>query len=107
MMNNDHHHHQQQQQQHHPQSHLMPQQNGAHYDSNGHVVGRFNSPPPTLAPIQRERLIRRDDSRHSQNPPYIHAQPVGDYHYHQGMGLGHGAWKAESGMRKGLGPALV
>ena len=120
MMNNDHHHHQQQQQQHqhqqqhqqqhHSQSHLLPQHSGNHYHSNGHSAGRFNSPPPTLAPIQGERLIRRDDSRHSQNhstSPYIHSQPVGDYPYHQGMGLGHGAWKADSGMRKGLGAALV
>jgi zinc-finger protein CreA/MIG len=95
----------------HPQSHILSQQNGNHYHSNGHSTGRFNSPPPTLAPIQGERLIRRpDDSRHSQNhhtSPYIHTQAVGDYPYHQGMGLGHGAWKAESGMRKGLGAALV
>lgn len=101
MVNND---HQQQQHPHsHSQSHILPQQNGNNY----HSYGRFDSPPLTLAPIQGERLIRRDDSRHSQNHNYIHAQSVGDYPYHQGMGLGHGAWKAESGMRKGLGAALV
>ena len=106
MMNNHHQQQQQQQHHHHAQSHLMQPQNGTHYHSNG----RFNSPPPTLAPIQGERLIRRDDSRHSQNhntSPYIHSQPVSDYSYHQSLGLGHGAWKAESGMRKGLGAALV
>lgn len=106
MINN----HPHQQQHHHPQPHFLPQQNGNHYHSNGHRNGRFNSPPPTLAPIQGERLMRRDDSRHSQNhstSPYIHAPPVGDYPYHQGMGLGHGAWKGEDGMRKGLGAALV
>ena len=99
MVNNDHH-------QQHPhsqsQSHILSQQNGNHYS-----YGRFDSPPLTLAPIQGERLIRRDDSRHSQNHNYIHAQSVNDYPYHQGMGLGHGAWKAESEMRKGLGAALV
>lgn len=86
----------------HSQPHVLSQQNGNNY----HSYGRFDSPPLTLAPIQGERLIRRDDSRHSQNHNYIHAQSVGDYPY-QGMGLGHGAWKSESGMRKGLGAALV
>ena len=99
MINNDHHH----QQHPHSQSHILSQQNGNnHYNS----YGRFDSPPLTLAPIQGERLLRRDDSRHSQNHNYIHPQSVDDYPY-QGMGLGHGAWKAESGMRKGLGAALV
>ena len=100
MANDD---HQQQHPHSHSQSHIMPQQNGNNY----HSYARFESPPLTLAPIQGERLLRRDDSRHSQNHNYIHAQSVGDYPYHQGMGLGHGAWKAESGMRKGLGAALV
>ena len=97
---------------HHPQSHTAhhhhPILSQQHYHSNGHSTGRFNSPPPTLAPIHGERLVRRlDDSRHHHPSPYIHTQTVGDYSYHQGMGLGHGAWKAESGMRRGIGTALV
>ncbi|KAF8166010.1 hypothetical protein B0H34DRAFT_259043 [Crassisporium funariophilum] len=74
-------------------------------------AGRFDSPPPILAPIQDERLVPRDE-RHSQShssSPYIHhPQPLPtEYPYHQNLGLGHGAWKAESGMRKGVGAALV
>ncbi|KAF8955000.1 hypothetical protein BDZ97DRAFT_1862005 [Flammula alnicola] len=93
----------------------------AHMGSQSHLIhngyanmqggGRFESPPPILAPIQDARLIRRDD-RHSQShnaSPYIHhPQPLPtDYPYHQSLGLGHGAWKGESGMRKGVGTALV
>jgi len=82
-----------------------------HHNYPSHVQNnRFNSPPPTLAPIQDERLIRRDE-RHTQphnTSPYIHhPQPLSEYPYHQSLGLGHGAWKSESGMRKNVGTALV
>ncbi|KAF8957700.1 hypothetical protein BDZ97DRAFT_1844789 [Flammula alnicola] len=92
----------------------------AHMGSQSHLIhngyanmqgrGNFKS-PPILAPIQDARLIRRDDC-HSQShntSPYIHhPQPLlADYPYHQSLGLGHGAWKGESGMRKGVGTALV
>lgn len=63
---------------------------------------RFDSPPPTLAPIQDERLIRRDVERGS--PHIYQPQPMPEYQYHSG--LGHGAWKNEGGLRKGVG-ALV
>lgn len=75
----------------------------------------FDSPPPILAPIQDERVMRRDEQRHSQiqshhsTSPYIHhPQPLPtEYQYHQSLGLGHGAWKSDSGLRsKGVG-ALV
>ncbi|KAF8886957.1 hypothetical protein BD779DRAFT_1528922 [Infundibulicybe gibba] len=84
------------------------------YSPNMSVQGgnRFDSPPPILAPIQGDRLLRREE-RHSQpqshsGSPYLHhPQPLPtDYQYHQSLGLGHGAWKSESGMRKGVG-ALV
>ena len=67
---------------------------------------RFDSPPPTLAPIQDERLIRRDVERgHGGGSPHIYQpQPMPEYQYHSG--LGHGAWKTEGGLRKGIG-ALV
>ena len=84
------------------------------YNSNGvQENGRFDSPPPILAPIQDERFVRRDDHHQQQShtsTPYIHhPQPLTNEYptYHQPMGLGHGAWKAESGMRKGVGAALV
>jgi hypothetical protein len=36
-----------------------------HYHSNGHNTGHLNSPPPTLAPIHGERLVRcLDDDSH-------------------------------------------
>ncbi|PFH50396.1 hypothetical protein AMATHDRAFT_75624 [Amanita thiersii Skay4041] len=77
-----------------------------------HANGRFvDSPPPTLAPIQDERLIRREDRHSTQShapSPYIHhPQPLPtDYPYHQSLSLGTPAWKTESGLRKGIG-ALV
>ncbi|CAA7269791.1 unnamed protein product [Cyclocybe aegerita] len=133
---------------------------GAHHlvqQHNGYgTAGRFESPPPILAPIQDERLVRREEARHHAQQqqhqqqqaqqaqhhhqhhhqqqqqqhhqqqqqqqqaqhhhqhhhaapsPYIHhPQPLPtEYSYHQTMALGHGAWKAESGLRKGVG-ALV
>ncbi|KDR84551.1 hypothetical protein GALMADRAFT_262763 [Galerina marginata CBS 339.88] len=89
------------------QSHIIHQG----YSSNVQSAGRFDSPPPILAPIQDERFIRRDD-RHVQshnNSPYIHhPQPLPtEYPYHQSLGLGHGAWKGDGGMRRGVGTALV
>ncbi|KAF8881161.1 hypothetical protein CPB84DRAFT_1735265 [Gymnopilus junonius] len=73
--------------------------------------GRFESPPPTLAPIQNDRWSRRDE-RHSSHHglPYIHQpQPLSstEYVYHSTLGLGHGAWKGDGSMRKGVGTALV
>ncbi|KAF8627944.1 hypothetical protein AX17_006097 [Amanita inopinata Kibby_2008] len=74
--------------------------------------GRFvDSPPPTLAPIQDERLIRREERHSTQShsaSPYIHhPQPLAtDYPYHQSLSLGHAAWKSDNGLRKGVG-ALV
>ena len=91
------------------QSHMV--HNG--YSSNGvHQSARFDSPPPTLAPIQDERLIRREEARHSHShnaSPYIHhPQPLStEYPYHQSMALGHGAWKADGSMRKGVSATLV
>jgi len=84
-----------------------------HGYSSNHVQdnARFDSPPPTLAPIQDERFIRRDDhhsSSHSTSPYIHHPQPISnDYGYHQSLALGHGAWKTESGLRKGVGAAIV
>lgn len=68
---------------------------------------RFDSPPPTLAPIQDERYIRRDDSHSgSHSHSYLHhSQSLSSdyqYHPHQPIGLGHGGWKSESGMRKSI-----
>ncbi|KAF9529824.1 hypothetical protein CPB83DRAFT_789183 [Crepidotus variabilis] len=84
-----------------PQSHIV--HNG--YTNAVPHASRFNSPPPTLAPIQNERYIRQEEPRHAPShntSPYIHhPQPLSnDYSYHQTMALGHGAWKTE-GMRKG------
>jgi zinc finger protein CreA/MIG len=66
--------------------------------------GRFDSPPPTLAPIQDERYIRREDSHSSHS--YIHhphsLSSDYQYHHHQPIGLGHGGWKPESGIRKSV-----
>ena len=66
--------------------------------------GRFESPPPILAPIQDERYIRREDG-HSGS--YLHHSPAlsSEYQYHnhhQPIGLAHGGWKSESGMRKSI-----
>ncbi|KAF8642781.1 hypothetical protein AX16_009414 [Volvariella volvacea WC 439] len=80
------------------------------YNVHSSNIPRFESPPPVLAPIQDERLIRRADERHqgqasSHSSPYIHhPQPLpNDYPYHPAsMNLSHGAWKSESGMRKGV-----
>ncbi|KIM38610.1 hypothetical protein M413DRAFT_447606 [Hebeloma cylindrosporum] len=72
---------------------------------------RFASPPPILAPIQDDRHMRRDE-RHSQphntSSTYIHhPQPLATDYPYQSLGLGHGAWKGDSGMRKNVGTALV
>ena len=102
---------------------MIPDHSGmgnAHMNSQTHHImhhgyssnvqnNRFDSPPPILAPIQDERHIRRDE-RHAHNTStYIHhPQPLTtDYPYHQSLGLGHGAWKGDSGMRKNVGTALV
>ncbi|KAG5652155.1 hypothetical protein H0H81_006100 [Sphagnurus paluster] len=81
-----------------------------------HYPARFDSPPPVLAPIQESaRFVRRDDRSPGGYLPHHHQQSLGgDYgyhhtqqqHQHQPMALSHGAWKTESGMRKGVG-ALV
>jgi len=94
---------------------------------------RFSSPPPTLAPIQDERVMRGDSSlrssvafqgthpqqhrhhhSHSATSYLHHSQPLAtDYPYHSTIGIGHGhahghtVWKMDGGLRsKGLG-ALV
>lgn len=110
----------------HAYQHQSGMMNGQHLGSQPHLVhpsyspisvqgGRFDSPPPVLAPIQDERHMRRDERHahaqahaHAHASPYIHhPQPLPtDYQYHQSLGLSHGAWKTESGMRKGVG-ALV
>ncbi|KAM6496486.1 hypothetical protein JOM56_009192 [Amanita muscaria] len=94
----------------HP-NHVYHQHNGAHPQSSSGAMGlggsRFvDSPPPTLAPIQDERYIRRDD-RHSHShtsSPYIHhPQPLAsEYPYHQSLGLTTAAWKSDHAMRKAL-----
>ncbi|KAF5369704.1 hypothetical protein D9615_010171 [Tricholomella constricta] len=89
----------QQQQQHHGYSSMGVQQN----------PGRFDSPPPTLAPIQEHRYLRREDSGRHASQSYLQHTMTTDYqyhHHHQSMALSHGAWKSEGGMRKGVG-ALV
>ncbi|KAF8179195.1 hypothetical protein BJ912DRAFT_982854 [Pholiota molesta] len=77
---------------------------------------RFASPPPILAPIQDVRVIRaRDDLHHHpvhshNNSAYLHhPQPLASdsYPFHQSIGLGHGAWKGDNGMRKNVGATLV
>ncbi len=88
------------------QSHYL--QNGYSSNAVGHVP-RFASPPPTLAPIQDERYIRRQEPRHLQthvSSPYIHQpQPLStEYSYHH-MSLGHGAWRGD--VRKGIGATVV
>ena len=89
------------------QPHILHNQ----YPPTVQTSGRFDSPPPTLAPIQDERLVRRD-MRHSSHhtSPYIHQpQPLPtEYSYHhQALGLGHSTWKGDNNMRRGLGTALV
>jgi zinc finger protein CreA/MIG len=72
-------------------------------DQGHHIYasnGRFDSPPPTLAPIQEQRR----DECHSSSP-YIHQQAP-DYSHHQYTHLSMGHWKSESGLRKGVG-ALI
>lgn len=89
---------------------------GGHISAQGHLVHpsysptlpvRFDSPPPILAPIQDER-VRGGGERgqqqlqsSGQGSPYLHhPQPIGsDYQYHPSLGLSHGAWKTDSGMR--------
>lgn len=87
----------------------------ARYHSNaiiadhGHLypsAGRFDSPPPTLAPIQE----RRDDCHpqsHASSPYIHHPQPLSnDYPHYPPLSIGHAPWKSESGLRKGVG-ALI
>jgi zinc finger protein CreA/MIG len=64
---------------------MMPEQGHHLYASSA----RFDSPPPTLAPIQE----RRDDCSSS---PYIHHYPHAAQYPPLSM------WKSESGLRKGV-----
>ena len=92
--------------------HLPHHQTSYHPSSvSVHSHHRFDSPPPTLAPIQEHRYNRRDD-RHTDSHSsgsYLHHNThsmSNDFHYHPSMALGHNTWKSESGIRKGVG-ALV
>ncbi|KXN83454.1 Transcriptional regulator NRG1 [Leucoagaricus sp. SymC.cos] len=81
---------------------MIPEQGHQIYASSA----RFDSPPPTLAPIQE----RRDDCHpHSHaSSPYIqqHAPLPHDYSHPYPMSIGQAPWKSESGLRKGVG-ALI
>ncbi|TFK20572.1 hypothetical protein FA15DRAFT_625239 [Coprinopsis marcescibilis] len=84
------------------QSHL-PSSTHNNYQMHG---ARFDSPPPILAPIQ-ERYIRREDRALAQQTmAYIHQpqpQPLtNDFAYHQSIGMGHGMWKTENHLRRGM-----
>lgn len=105
-------------------SHILHQNNVYHHHHHGGSQthsssgamglgsGRFvDSPPPTLAPIQDERFIRREDRHstqsHSSSPYIHHPQPLSsDYPYSQPLGLPTAGWKSENSLRKGVG-ALV
>lgn len=107
-------------------SHILHQNNVYHHHHHHHGGsqthsssgamglggGRFvDSPPPTLAPIQDERFIRREDRHstqsHSSSPYIHHPQPLSsDYPYSQPLGLPTAGWKPENSLRKGVG-ALV
>lgn len=102
----------------HHGNNIMSQSTG-HLTSHGQLVhnypsgmtvqhsSRFDSPPPVLAPIQSDRVVRRSDDAHSQSPshsgsPYIHhPQPLPEYQY-PSMGMGSTNWKSENSMRKGV-----
>ncbi|KAG2339360.1 hypothetical protein BDR05DRAFT_917275 [Suillus weaverae] len=72
-------------------------------------IPRYDSPPPVLAPIQDERVLRGDiripQMHHSMTPPgslsYMpHSQVQSSYPYHAPhVGLGQSAWKADNAMR--------
>ena len=89
--------------------------------SHSHSLSsRFDSPPPTLAPIQNERVVRGEShgrqssgttqiSSHHSNSSYMHhPQSLGsEYQYHQPMGLSHGSWKADGPLRNKAVGTLV
>ncbi|KAF7775611.1 transcriptional regulator family: C2H2 zinc finger [Agaricus bisporus var. burnettii] len=69
-------------------------------DQNHHIYGsstRFDSPPPTLAPIQE----RRDECH-----PQSHSYSPQDYSHYSSLSMGQTPWKSEGGLRKGVG-ALI
>ncbi|KIK34490.1 hypothetical protein CY34DRAFT_97907 [Suillus luteus UH-Slu-Lm8-n1] len=94
----------------------MNTQNNVVHGSYGHTlmshhssIPRYDSPPPVLAPIQDERVLRGDiripQMHHSITPPaslsYMHhSQVQSSYPYHAPhVGLGQGAWKADNALR--------
>lgn len=94
-------------------NYMNPQNNVAHGSYNHTLMShhssipRYDSPPPVLAPIQDERVLRGDiripQMHHSITPPlgnslsYMHhdSQVQGSYPYHTPQG----AWKADSALR--------
>ncbi|KAG2055006.1 hypothetical protein BDR06DRAFT_911880 [Suillus hirtellus] len=97
-------------------SSYMNTQNNVVHGSYGHSlmshhssIPRYDSPPPVLAPIQDERVLRGDiripQMHHSITPPaslsYIHhSQVPSSYPYHAPhVGLGQSAWKADNVLR--------
>lgn len=81
---------------------IIADQNHQLYASSG----RYDSPPPTLAPIQERREDCHPQS-HASSPYIHHPQPLpNDYSHYPPLSIGHTPWKSESGMRKGVG-ALI
>jgi zinc finger protein CreA/MIG len=97
-------------------SNYMNTQNNVVHGSYSHTlmshhssIPRYDSPPPVLAPIQDERVLRGDiripQMHHSITPPaslsYMHhSQVQSSYPYHAPhVGLGQGAWKADNALR--------
>lgn len=99
-------------------SNYMNAQNNIVHGSYGHTlmshhsnIPRYDSPPPVLAPIQDERVLRGDiripQMHHSITPPlgnslsYMHhSQVQSSYPYHTPhVSLSQNAWKADSALR--------
>ncbi|KAF5363914.1 hypothetical protein D9756_000004 [Leucocoprinus leucothites] len=90
----------------HSNATMMPPEHGHQIYASS---ARFDSPPPTLAPIQERRHDCHPQSHASS--PYIHQQhqPLpNDYSHAQypPLSVGRGPWGSESGLRKGVG-ALI
>lgn len=101
----------------HSNNYMNTQNNVVHGSYNNTLmphhssIPRYDSPPPVLAPIQDERVLRGDiripQMHHSITPPlgnslsYIHhSQVQNSYPYHAPhVGLGQSAWKTDSALR--------